>query len=62
MHEFKKVPVLIGAKNFELLSGGNVQEVNIDEQFSVTRVESEHQLRQQTSPTVQLAFFDFFVF
>jgi len=32
-------------KNFELLSGGNVREVNINEQFSVTRVECEHQIK-----------------
>jgi len=38
--------VLFGSK---IVSGGNIRELNIDEQFSETRVEKEHQ-RQQASP------------
>jgi len=35
----RKGPSVDWVENFELISRGNVREVNINEQFSVTRVE-----------------------
>jgi len=52
----QKGPSVDWGENFELLSGGNVREVNIDGQFSVTKVESEHQMKPF------FIFFNFFYF
>jgi len=48
-------------KNCELLSGGNVRELNINEQLSELRVDAEHQ-RQQTLPSSVSAYFILFYF
>ena len=39
MHKCKRSQCVVWVENCELLSGGKVWELNIDEQFSETRVE-----------------------
>ena len=39
MHECKRSQCAVWVKNSKLLTGGNVRELNIDEQFSKIRVE-----------------------
>jgi len=57
----QKGPSVDWVENFELLSGGNVREVNINEQFSVTRVESEHQITTTNITTSVVGLFFFFI-
>ena len=51
----------VWVENCKLLSGGNVQELNINVQFSESRVDSEH-WRQQTSPPNASAFYIYLFF
>ena len=61
MHKCNRSPCAVWVENCELFSGGNIRELNINEQLSESRVDAEHR-RQQTLPSSVSAYFIYFIF
>lgn len=57
MHECERSRYAFWTKNCEVFKGGNIWEINIDEQFSETRVESKHPRQQASLPKAVGLFF-----